>query len=231
VKQPDTYIIIPVYNEANVISGVIRDLQGSFGHVVCIDDGSTDQSASEVAAAGAKLIRHPINLGQGAGLQTGIEYALSDPHAKYFVTFDADGQHRTSDAVRMVELLRKGEYDVILGSRFLGEASNMPPLKRTMLRAAARFSNLISGTHLTDAHNGLRAFNRTFAERLHITMNDYAHATEIIMQVGNSGLRIEEVPVNIDYTEYSKAKGQSIWNSINILFDVILKYILGGRHT
>ena len=119
----DTWVVIPVYNEEKVIGDVVAGVRTSFAQVVCVDDGSTDRSAEVAAKAGARVVRHPVNLGQGAALQTGFEYALADPSMELVVTFDADGQHLISDAVGMVERLRAGEADVIFGSRFLDELS------------------------------------------------------------------------------------------------------------
>ena len=97
----DVWLVVPLYNEASVIGDVVRGALARFGHVVCVDDGSTDGSADAARAAGARVLRHPVNLGQGASLQTGIEYALA-AGARYVVTFDSDGQHRVDDAVAMV---------------------------------------------------------------------------------------------------------------------------------
>jgi glycosyltransferase involved in cell wall biosynthesis len=225
----DTYLIIPVYNEASVIRNVIEAASKTFPNIVCVDDGSTDSSAKEITHTKAHLVQHSINLGQGAALQTGFEFALRDPHAKYFVTFDADGQHRISDVINMLDEIRKGEYDVILGSRFLGTEVQASRLRRFILKLATSFSNTTSGTHLTDAHNGLRVFSLRFTENLEITMPDMTHASELVMIIGRSGLKYKEMPVTIDYTDYSRAKGQSLWNSINILFDLFFQYILRGK--
>jgi glycosyltransferase involved in cell wall biosynthesis len=220
----NVYIIIPVYNEAKIIRQVIEDTLVVFPNIICVDDGSSDASASIISQTKARLVKHPVNIGQGGAIQTGLEYALRDPAAEYFVTFDADGQHRISDAKRMVDEIQKNDYDILLGSRFLGASKNIPKLKKIILTLATKFTNYISRTRLTDTHNGLRVFNRKFAEQLDITMADMTHGTEIILIIGKSGMRYKELPVTIDYTEYSKAKGQSILNSINILFDVLLSY-------
>lgn len=227
--NPDTYLIIPVYNEGKVIGGVIAGAIKQFQNVVCVDDGSQDESAAVIADSGARLIRHPINLGQGASLQTGLEYALRDQYVQYFVTFDADGQHRLEDAEKMVRELRQGDCDIVIGSRFLDSSTKVSPLKRNILKLATIFGNVSSGTKLTDAHNGLRAFSRRFAEKLEITMPDMAHASEITVLIGKSGLKYKEIPVTIHYSDYSKAKGQSLWNSVNIMFDLFFDYLTKGR--
>jgi len=219
----DTWVVIPVYNEEKVIGDVVAGVRAAFAQVVCVDDGSTDRSAEVATKAGAHVVRHPVNLGQGAALQTGFEYALADPSMAFVVTFDADGQHQISDAVGMVERLRAGEADVVFGSRFLDERSNPTFAKKLVLRAAVGYTNMTTRTKLTDAHNGLRAIRRPVVERLDITQNGMAHASELVAQIGALKVSYVEHPVHILYTDYSKAKGQSLWNSINILADLILR--------
>jgi glycosyltransferase involved in cell wall biosynthesis len=219
----DTWVIIPLYNEAQVIGDVVAEVRTAFPQVVCVDDGSTDRSAEAAAKAGARVVRHPLNLGQGAALQTGFEYALSDPLMQYVLTFDADGQHQLADALGMVERLRAGEADVVFGSRFLDERTKPSLAKRAVLRAAIGYTNMTTHTRLTDAHNGLRAMRRSVVEQLDITQNRMAHASELVAQIGASKASYVEHPVHILYTDYSKAKGQSLWNSINILADLMLR--------
>ncbi len=219
----DTVIIIPVYNEGKVIRSVLSSVLKEFTHVVCVNDGSTDNSASEISKTSARLVNHPINMGQGAALQTGVEYARDLPGARYFVMFDADGQHRIKDAQAMLKKLRQGKYDIILGSRFLGKTVAMKKSKAVVLRLAVRFSNITSGVKLTDTHNGLRAFNKHVADTMQITMPDMAHASEILEIIAEQKYRYTEVPVTIEYSEYSMSKGQSLVNAVNIGFDVILR--------
>lgn len=222
--QGDVAIIIPVYNEEQVIGNVVRSVLSKFKHVVCVNDGSKDDSASRIKDAGAYLVEHPINMGQGAALQTGIEFARQLP-VDYFVTFDADGQHRLEDAIAMVNELRKKRNDIILGSRFLGSTVGMKKSKALILKLAVRFSNFTSGIKLTDTHNGLRAFNRRVAETIQITMPDMAHASEILEIISQQGYKYKEMPVTIEYSDYSRAKGQTLINAINIGFDALLRRI------
>jgi len=219
----DTWVIIPLYNEEQVIGDVVAQVRTAFDQIVCVDDGSSDHSADVAAKAGARVVRHPLNLGQGAALQTGFEYALSDPTMKYVLTFDADGQHQIADALGMVERLRAGEADVVFGSRFLDERSKPTFGKKMVLRAAVGYTNMTTHTRLTDAHNGLRAIGRPVLEQIKITQNRMAHASELVAQIGASRASYVEHPVHILYSDYSKAKGQSLWNSINILADLILR--------
>ena len=188
-----------------------------------MDDGSRDTSAAEIHEAGAHLVRHPVNLGQGAALQTGIDYALAQPGMRFLVTFDADGQHRVQDALAMVDIARRGDADVVLGSRFLESRETVPLLKRIVLRTVVALSPTSRRLKLTDAHNGLRVLNREAASQLRITMNGMAHASEVVGFLARSGLRVREAPVTIVYTDYSRSKGQSLINGVNILFDLSIR--------
>ncbi|MFI0896890.1 glycosyltransferase family 2 protein [Streptomyces sp. NPDC020983] len=221
-RAEDVWLVIPVFNEARVIADVITEARRTFPHVVCVDDGSTDGSAARIAESGAHLVRHPVNLGQGAALQTGIDYALAQPGARYFVTFDADGQHRVEDALAMVALARESGAGAVLGSRFLRERGEVPRLKRIVLRTAAAVSPTARRLRLSDTHNGLRVLSRDAASRLDITMNGMAHASEITGFLARSGLPVVEAPVDVRYTDYSRAKGQSLINGVTILFDLSL---------
>lgn len=224
-NQDDAWLVIPVYNEGSVIRDVVGQALAVFPNIVCVDDGSRDDTAEQILSTGAHLVRHPVNLGQGAAIQTGVEYARAQPGAKYFVTFDADGQHRAEDAARMVERLREEPADLVIGSRFLAEESKkrVPPVKRLLLPIIALASPEGRKFKLTDAHNGLRAFNRAVAEQLDILQNGMGHASEFIKLAVERRWRVVEEPVVILYTDYSKAKGQSLLNGVNILVDNALR--------
>ena len=222
-ENNDTVIVVPVYAEGQVISSVITELAQYFPNIYCVDDGSPDRSGELALNAGAHVVWHPLNFGQGAALQTGFEAALENPEIKYFVTFDGDGQHSPLDALAMVRTLRDGEFDVVFGSRFLDERTELTAAKKVILKLAVAYTNALTGLKLTDAHNGLRAFNREVATKINLQQNGMAHATEIVNQISKGKFRYCERPVHIVYTDYSKAKGQSLWNSVNILFDLILR--------
>jgi polyprenyl-phospho-N-acetylgalactosaminyl synthase len=220
-RYPDVWIVVPAFNEATVIGEVIADVRSVFDHVVVVDDGSSDDTGAIALAAGAHLVRHPVNLGQGAAIQTGVEYARSRPGAEVFVTFDADGQHRVKDVLRMIDRLSAEDVDIVIGTRFAEpEASTRVPfVKRFVLRTAVLLNPRSRRLGLSDAHNGLRVFNRNVAGRLNITMNGMSHASEFIALIDENHWRVTEEPVEILYTEYSKSKGQPLVNGVNIIFD------------
>jgi glycosyltransferase involved in cell wall biosynthesis len=222
VSRAQMYVVIPAYNEGPVISRVVSEVKRAGYAVVVVDDGSSDATAEEARAAGAGVITHPFNLGQGAALQTGIDYAVAEG-AEVIVTFDADGQHRVSDIARLAEALVEERADFALGSRFLGQAPNLPPLRRLLLHAATAFTRLTTGLQVTDTHNGLRAMTRRAAAAIRLRQNRMAHASELLSQIAASGLRYVERPVTIEYTAYSLAKGQSLGDAVLILLDLFAR--------
>lgn len=219
----DAWLVVPLYQEAAVVGDVVAQARATFPHVVCVDDGSADESADRAREAGAVVVRHPVNLGQGAALQTGIDFVLSRTDAAYLVTFDADGQHQVSDAVEMVRRAREEDLAVVFGSRFLDRRTRPGLLKRIVLKLAVWVTNRSTGLRLTDAHNGLRVIRRDAAEQVELRQDRMAHATEIVAQLGRTGLPWAEHPVHLLYTDYSRAKGQSLLNSVNILVDLVFR--------
>lgn len=228
----DVWIVIPAFNEAAIIGEVIADVRSVFDNVVCVDDGSSDGTGDKARRAGAHLVRHPTNLGQGAAIQTGVEYARKQPGAQIFATFDADGQHRVKDVVKMIDRLNADDVDVVIGTRFahtldqassVASASRPPLLKRIVLQTAARLSRRGRRLGLTDTNNGLRVFNKKVADGLNITMSGMSHASEFIVLITENHWRVTEYPVEVLYTEYSKSKGQPLLNGVNIIFDGFLR--------
>lgn len=208
-----------------MIGDVIAEIRSVFDQVVVVDDGSSDTTAATAHGAGAWVVRHPVNLGQGAAIQTGVEFARTRPRSRIFATFDADGQHRVADLEAMVRRLWSEDLDIIVGTRFGAGAdtTRVPVLKQIVLRTAVLFSPRSRRLGLTDAHNGLRVFNRTVADGLNLTMTGMSHAGEFIALVEENHWRIAEQPIEVLYTDYSKSKGQPLLNGVNIAFDGLLR--------
>jgi len=206
-----------------VIREVLLELRRAWPHVIAVDDGSADDTAERLRDTGATVVRHAVNLGQGAAIQTGVEYARNRPGAKLFATFDADGQHRVADVLAMIDRLHAESADIVIGTRFGPGVSRPPLLKRVVLQTAAALSPRGRRLGLTDTNNGLRVFNKTVADRLDITMNGMSHATEFVMLIDENRWRVVEQPVEVLYTEYSSAKGQPLLNGVNIIVDGFLR--------
>ena len=225
INPKDVFVIMPAYNENLIIQPVIQELLPYQYNIVVIDDGSAKTLAPLLKKIPVYFIRHKVNLGQGAALQTGIEFALSK-QAKYIIMFDADGQHQASDIEKLLLYLINEKVDIVSGSRFMKGSSHNMSSGRKLFLQIARFANFFfTGLLLTDAHNGLRAITREAAQKIKITENGMAHATEILNQISKRRLRHREVPVTIHYTEYSKKKGQTLTSSFRIFFDLLLNKI------
>jgi glycosyltransferase involved in cell wall biosynthesis len=219
------FIVVAAYNESKTIKSVIDRLLEKYSNVVVVDDGSTDDTLARLKSLPIFLLRHPINRGQGAALQTGIEFALRSG-ADIIVTFDADGQHDEEDIRFLLDPILRGECDLALGSRFLGQAHNIPLTRKFLLKAGVLFTRVISGIRVTDVHNGLRAFSRKAASSLHISIDRMGHASEILDQSKAASLHYKEVPVNIYYSPHSLSKGQSSWNALAITFQILIAKIV-----
>jgi glycosyltransferase involved in cell wall biosynthesis len=218
--RDDVVVVVRVYNEGPVVGQVLAELISAGLRVIAVDDASTDASAAEIDKAGAFRISHPINLGAGAALQTGLEAALRFTDAQYIACFDADGQHRVVDLLGMIEKIREG-YDVVIGSRFLENTTQMSALRRMILKTAARVMNRKGGVKLTDAHNGLRLIARDVAAAINLTHAGMAYASQLEQELTDKRYRVTEFPVEILYTDYSRSKGQPLLNSVNILAEIV----------
>lgn len=209
--------IVPAHNEALHIGSVVRDLFQHVDSVVVVDDGSVDNTAMIAHEAGAVVIRHTINRGQGAALQTGHAYALARG-AAYVLHFDGDGQFDVVDILPALRALQTAKADILFGSRFLGVVSDIPWLKRYVILPLARVTNhWVGGVPLSDAHNGFRILTRQALERIMITQDRMAHASEIPLLAKHHGLRYMEFPVTVVYREY----GQGLREGLTILKDLL----------
>ncbi|MFZ9387411.1 MAG: glycosyltransferase family 2 protein [Chitinophagaceae bacterium] len=224
VDPTSVFVVIPAFNEEPVIRTVLLELVPLHYSLVIVDDGSDTELKKHLQEYPVSVLRHSVNLGQGAALQTGIEYALSR-QAKFIVTYDADGQHLASDIERMLEPLLLGETDITLGSRFMSETNRVPAGRKWLLHAGRYFNYFFTGLMLTDAHNGLRAMTAGAASKIRLRQSGMAHATEILSEIKKHKLRYREIPVTIRYTDYSKQKGQKVWSSFRIFFDILLNKI------
>jgi len=216
-----TWIVVPAYKEAARIRRALDELLPLYPNVVVVDDGSPDDSGAIARSCGVWVLRHPINRGQGAALQTGIDFALLRG-ATTIVTFDSDGQHDPANIPAMLAPLASGEADVTLGSRFLGRTVGMPFSRWVILKLAVLFTRVVSRIQVTDTHNGLRAFTRAAAQAVRIRQDRMAHASEILDEVRRLNLRYREVPVTIRYTAATLAKGQSSLNAARVAWQFLI---------
>ncbi len=216
---------MPAFREEGVIAATLKELTDRGYRVLVVDDGSGDQTADVAKAAGAKVLRHPINLGQGAALETGMAW-LRQQGPAWVVHFDADGQHDADDIPRLVSSLKT--FDIALGSRFLegGEANGMPPGRAILLRLARLFHGFSTGLWLSDAHCGLRALGPKALANIRLQEPGMAHASELLVVIRQKSLSWCEVPVKVRYTSYSLSKGQQNSQAWRILGRLVAKRLL-----
>lgn len=209
--------LVPAYNEAQTIQLVVQSLLQEVDSVVVIDDASTDQTGKRARGAGATVLRHELNRGQGAALETGQEYArLVD--ADYIIHFDADGQFDPRDIAPALQALQQNQSDILFGSRFLGKSSNIPWSKKIFLFPLGKLvSRLFGSLPLSDVHNGFRILSQTALQKIHITQDRMAHATEIPVLAKQQGLRWLEFPVQVQYHKY----GQGGAGGLRVVKDLI----------
>jgi glycosyltransferase involved in cell wall biosynthesis len=217
------WIVIAAYNEERSVPKVIAELhKAGYHNVVAVDDGSNDKTFDAIVNAGATALQHVVNRGQGAALKTGIDYAL-EQGADVIVTFDADGQHRVEDLTAIIKPVASGVVDVTVGSRFL-KKTDVPFIRKILLKGSVLVLLLFYGVKMTDAHNGFRAFSREAAQKIKLTADRMAHASEIIEEIRRNKLRVKEVPVVIRYTEETLKKGHGgIREAFRILHTMIVK--------
>ena len=225
VDSSGLWVVIAAYNEAQVIEQTILGVKEFVKNIIVVNDCSPDDTAIIAANAGAYVLTHPINLGQGAALQTGIDYALLQG-AKYIVTFDADGQHAASEILPMLSALQAKDAQVCLGSRFIGSTKNISSSRKLLLKAALLYTRLTSnGIQITDVHNGFRILTEKFCRKFRFTQNRMAHASEILSYIAKHKIDFIEFPVTIAYTDYSIRKGQKGINSIRIMMEMAFRGI------
>ncbi len=223
-----TFIVIAAFNEEKSISNVIVKLRKyNYTNIVVVDDGSSDNTFKVISQLPVHALKMFLNRGQGAALKTGIDFALRQG-AEYIVTFDADGQHQAEEIKDLLSVVSKPGIDVALGSRFLktNNKTNVPLLRRLFLKFGVLVTWIFYGVRLTDSHNGFRALSRKAAKAINITSDRMEHASQIVEELKVKKLNFKEVPVTITYSDYSIARGQSNWNSINIGLKMIFRKLL-----
>ena len=221
MKFKDIYVIVPAFNEQNVIKDIINNLLKNFSNVIVINDGSNDKTLETINDLDIKILNHEINLGVGAAVQTGFDYVSNIPDAKAVITFDADGQHLVDDAVAMAKEILICDEGIIFGTRFPKHSKNIPKVKRIVLKLIAKITDLVTGVTLSDAHNGLKAYKVSTIKELELQFSSYSYESELITQVAKKKIDYKEMSTDIKYTSYSIKKGQKLLNGLLIIEDLL----------
>lgn len=221
------YTIIPAYNEAAVIGSVVDLIKkAGLSDIIVVDDGSTDQTASEAEKSGARCLKHRLNRGKGAAVKTGIAAARM-LGADVVVIMDGDGQHDPADIPALINPIINQGFDVVLGTRQLDRTS-MPWYKVMHNQVANGITWTYSGLWVNDSQSGFRAFSAHALTYINTQSNQYEYESEIIKEIAKHRLRFTEVPITVHYTPYSQGKPQkqSITNGITTAYKMLLHRLL-----
>lgn len=194
MTKSDSLVLLPSYNEAARLPQVLarlRELAPDFSPVV-VNDGSRDGTGAVARKCGATVLDHPFNLGYGAALQTGYKFALQEG-AQLLVQMDADGQHDPAHIPRLIEPIRNGEADLVIGSRFLEPTAYRMGFSRSLGRKLFQRLARLSGLEVTDPTSGFQAMNRAVLELYvgEFFPSDYPDV-DVLLVGHRRGLRIRE---------------------------------------
>lgn len=223
-------VIVPAYNEAKVLQSVIKHAHVVFGKssydidIVVVNDGSKDTTSAEARKGGAIVIDHVINSGAGSATATGLSYAMQ---LKYnaAATMDADGQHAPEDVLKGFDKLFKDGGDLLIGSRLI-DTKGMSRVKVIGNKGLSFITYLLFGINSTDSQSGLRIYSRKALEELRWTTSGYEFCSEMLWRAHQLKFDIGEYPIQAIYTDYSKGKGQSNWNAINIVKSLLKRRLV-----
>ena len=219
------HVVLPAFNEAEVLGEVVGEIRKWVDcPIIVIDDGSTDQTATVARAAGVSVVRHPINRGAGAACMTGITLARQQgwPCVAFM---DSDGQHNPQDLIRLHETMVSHEADLVIGSRFLQKAPDIPVLRRFYNAIANLLTNAFSTNRYSDTQSGFRLLNRKAIEKIDLLQDEFSYCSEMIIQAEMEQLKVVECPINVRYTSYSMRKGQDFQVGVRTAFHFLWKLI------
>lgn len=228
-EQSKVCVVIPAYNEASVISDVVKQTRKAFDKtdfdvtILVINDSSADDTSTLAQEAGAVVIDHILNSGAGGATATGLSYAEQNGYTTA-VTMDADGQHDPRDVVEGVKRLLKSDTDLLIGSRLIN-SDGMSKVKVLGNKGLSFVTYILFGINSTDSQSGLRVYSRRALEELRWKTSGYEFCSEMLWRAKQQGMKIDEYPIKAVYTEYSKSKGQNNWNAINIIKSLLKRRI------
>ncbi len=217
--------IIPAYNEEEKVGEVVRKALKHVDDVIVIDDGSLDKTLENSLDAGAIVVRHLKNRGKGAALKTGFKHALN-LNGDIIITLDADGQHDPQEIPLFIKKINEG-FDVVIGSRFLGEKTKMP-LQRVLSNKITTLLLRFFGVKVSDSQSGFRAFKKEVLKEIKFNSERYIAESEILIETAKKKFRIGEVNIKTTYEGYSSKINpfldtlQFIWLILKKTFEKLL---------
>jgi len=213
---------LPAFNEEKNIASIIIKLKQITKTIIVCDDGSSDLTSKIASELGAITVVHPKNIGYGAAIASLFAKAR-DIGVESLVTFDADGQHRIEDIKTVLEPIIKNEADIVIGSRFIGEESNIPKYRKIGIKTITGITNITTGTKITDAQSGFRAYSKKILENIMPSEYGMGVSTEILIKAAKNKFRIAEVPITILYEEDTSTHNP-VSHGASVVFSTI-KYV------
>jgi len=213
---------IPAYNEEKNIAKIIVKLKKTVDQIIVCDDGSTDSTSAIAESLGATVIKHAKNSGYGMAIRS-IFLKSREINADILVTLDADGQHKIEDINKIIKPVVDGEADISIGSRFLKKDSNTPGYRKLGVKIITKVTNSSLTEKITDAQSGFRAYNNKVLQSLTPADSGMGISTEILIKSSNLGLKIVEVPTEIQY-EGDTSTQNPVSHGTEVLMST-LKYI------
>ena len=196
---------IPAFNEEKNIGLLVAKLTQKYDVVIVCDDGSTDMTSTIVSCMNAHLIRHEKNQGYGSAIKT-IFNEAKKLDGDILVTFDADGQHQISEIDSIIQPILQNKADLVIGSRFLGKTKDLPKYRKVGIKAITGLTNTMTGTNLSDAQSGFRAYSKNVLNEISLTDSGMGISTEILIKSSKKNLKITEVPITISYENNSHSQ-------------------------
>ncbi|KPL80866.1 glycosyltransferase family 2 protein [Herpetosiphon geysericola] len=214
-----TIALIPAFNESRFIGSLVLATKAYVDMVIVIDDGSTDQTVTIAQQAGAVVLKHTVNQGKAAAVNTGFRYSATlNPFA--VVMLDGDGQHIADDIPTLLAPICQGHADVVIGSRYGTIQSTIPFYRKVGQVGLTSLTNLVSGVHVSDSQSGFRAFSAHAIASLSFTTNGgFSIESEMQFHIHDRALRVTEVPIHVLYVE--KAKRNPVRHGLQVVKGIL----------
>lgn len=226
VDKSNILIILPAFNEGEVLGNVLSAVKNTgYSNICLIDDGSSDNTAEIGREFGVTILTHPINRGAGAAIQTGISYAKKKGY-QFAILMDSDGQHLPEDIDNLYKRMEKTNADIVIGNRFFITENSVPKRRVTYNKIANVFTNFFCENNYSDTQSGFRLLNRKAIESLNLKNRGFGFCSEMLFVGEKLDLKIEQTPIRVLYTEYSMNKGQNLREGVRTARSILWRVFI-----
>ena len=222
IEIGNVWAVVPAFNESRNLPSIVKKIKKYVQNVVVVDDGSDDTTYDAASGTGAAVLRHMINLGKGAALKTGCDYAVENG-AQFMVVLDADAQHDPDEIPSFLEKLK--EYDIVFGYRKL--SGDMPFVKRFGNWFISQAISVLYNVRLFDSQSGYRAFSMEAYQKIRWSVSDYSMESEMISKAGKHRLRYTQIPIKTIYSNVSR--GTTMIDGVKIVLNMVWWRLFNNR--